>query len=300
MRGIYYFHVAAALGIAASGLLQAQNEDALRRIFEGRQVTVKLDMPADVSGVDVYPEREYPVDYRKVGDSIRHFGVSLRQGDTVTITKIHLKDKYIEFQLGGGGYGTFTDVMAAPGVPNTSVPKSRHEKDLEAEREVAEPDRRRRIDDELDDLRRRREREQARLQMQAAKVRAQNQELEMENRTHSGSRFNIRFQRFLPADVVNPEGFMNAMSPYVDFSSMRFNSTHGSEPVMDRPLPRSLPVRKGMSEDQVNAALGRPLTRDSRLVEGLEVVEADYRTNEATVSVQFVNGVVTNFRISGQ
>jgi hypothetical protein len=35
----------------------AQNEGALRAAFEGRTITLKIDMPATSQGVDVFPPR---------------------------------------------------------------------------------------------------------------------------------------------------------------------------------------------------------------------------------------------------
>ena len=48
------------------------------------------------------------------------------------ITKIRVKSKHIEFQLDGGGYGTMGDETSTS-VPLGSTPKSKREKNLEAE-----------------------------------------------------------------------------------------------------------------------------------------------------------------------
>ncbi len=89
-------------------------DEALRRAFEGKTVVVKLDMPGDDGGINLFPDREDPVDFRKIGDAIKHYGASLRKGDEVMVTKVHLKPKLIEFQLGGGGFGSFGDMAGAP------------------------------------------------------------------------------------------------------------------------------------------------------------------------------------------
>ena len=108
-----------------------------------------LDMPATSSGVDVYPEREYPLDPGKVGDRIRSAGVSLREGDRVTVTRVKMKDDLIEFQLGGGGFNSFKDGTSTVSTP--SAPKSSHERDLEREvREEKDPGRKRDLQRELD------------------------------------------------------------------------------------------------------------------------------------------------------
>src|SRR4051812_30650264 len=89
--------------------LAAQSEAALREYFEGRTVTLKLAMPGTEKGVDIYPGSPRPLDYPRYADRLKDYGTAIRAGESITITKIKLKSKLIEFQLGGGGYGTFGD-----------------------------------------------------------------------------------------------------------------------------------------------------------------------------------------------
>ena len=89
--------------------LHAQNAASLSQFFEGKQVVVQLDMPASQTGVDIYPQRPTPIDLGSYQSRLKQYGTSLRNGDSVMITKIKVKPKSIEFQLGGGGYGTFWD-----------------------------------------------------------------------------------------------------------------------------------------------------------------------------------------------
>jgi len=97
------------------GGLQAQNEAALRRAFEGQSVVVKIDMPGTSSGVNVFPSQDRPVDFPDVAEKLKRYGTALRTGDAVMVTKVKVKDDLIEFQLGGGGYGTFGDDMGNSG-----------------------------------------------------------------------------------------------------------------------------------------------------------------------------------------
>src|SRR5512143_2822405 len=48
--------------------LAAQGEDELRDAFEGRMVTVKLDMPATSKGVNIRPQEHRPLDTREYAD----------------------------------------------------------------------------------------------------------------------------------------------------------------------------------------------------------------------------------------
>ena len=104
----------------------AQDEAALKQAFEGRRVTLKMDMPATSAGVDVYPQTERPIDYRKYGERISGFGTSIKQGETAIVTLVKLKKDLIEFQLGGGGYDAGNGYVAPE-----YIAKSNREKQLE-------------------------------------------------------------------------------------------------------------------------------------------------------------------------
>ena len=69
----------------------AQGPDALSQFFEAKQVTVKLDMPGTQKGVDLYPDRPQPLDAKTYASRLKTFGTSLRNGDSVLITKVKAK-----------------------------------------------------------------------------------------------------------------------------------------------------------------------------------------------------------------
>ena len=122
---------------------------------------------ARVESIDVHPESSRPVDYPKVGDRLRDFGIALYKGDAVMVTLVKVKRKNIEFHLGGGG-------AKESGAPYTStyVPKSNREKRLEdAYDRETDPARKRRLKEDLDDERRRRryEEEQRRREAEYAR-----------------------------------------------------------------------------------------------------------------------------------
>src|SRR4029077_99560 len=87
----------------------AQSEAALKSFFEGKRVTVKIDMPGTSDGVDVQGDARQAIDYSRYRDSLKRFGTAIRSGDSITVTLVKVKKELIEFQLGGGGYGTFGD-----------------------------------------------------------------------------------------------------------------------------------------------------------------------------------------------
>src|SRR5262249_11079411 len=137
---------AVLLGTAAP--VAAQDEEALKRYFEGRRVAVRIDMPATADGVDVYPERERPVDWDKLGSRIRGAGIAAREGDRMTVTKVKVKDDLIEFQLGGGGFNSLHDSSSSVSIPHAA--KTGREKELERSiRYEPDADRRREMKREL-------------------------------------------------------------------------------------------------------------------------------------------------------
>jgi hypothetical protein len=282
----------------------AQNEEALRSFFEGKHVVVKMDMPGDVSGVEISPEAERPVDYRALGSELKSYGAALHKGDETMVTKVHLKGKSIEFQLGGGGYGTFGDVMAEPSTPSTYVGKSQRERDLEDERKnTNDPDQIRWINRELDALQRQRARESAQLKGQAAAVDMSKDAQRLVKRSQAGSRFNLLYKKAVPPEAKTPEGLMAALGEYVDFSpgappaQVREQENPGPAQGASDPVTA---LKKGMSEAEVDQVLGQPASKEIKEVEGMKVANCTYLPQSMKVSARFVNGVLTEFTLSSR
>lgn len=103
----------AAIVILQTRTLHAQDERSLRRAFEGKHVTVHLDMPASSEGVDVFPGSNRPIDFQKLAGRLKKYGVAIKDGESSMITLVKVKGDHVEIQLGGGGYGTFGDVFGA-------------------------------------------------------------------------------------------------------------------------------------------------------------------------------------------
>ena len=128
----------ARLPLAVSLLLtlapqaRAQTEADLKRHFEGKRVTLRIDMPGTEQGVDIYPGTERPLDYPRYADRLKDHGTAIEAGDNAMVTKIRVKSSHIEFQLDGGGYGTMGDETSSSVYVETT-PKSTREKNLEAE-----------------------------------------------------------------------------------------------------------------------------------------------------------------------
>ncbi len=206
----------------------AQSQEALSQFFEGKQITVKMDMPGTQKGVDVYPDRPQPLDAKKYAERLKTFGTSLRNGDTVMVTKVKLKnDNSVEFQLGGGGYGTAGDVTDGA-VRFTPADKSSREKQLEQQlNNETDPERRRALSRQLDDLRRDRERRDRRNYSAAqADAEARRDHIDA-GRQQGGSRFNIHFDKAKASETVTPQVIMAVLGRYVDFPAGTFGSSGG-------------------------------------------------------------------------
>src|SRR5437588_11026823 len=110
----------------------AQYESSLQSFFEGKRVTVTIDMPGSADGIDLHVDSGRPLDYQRYGDRLRAYGAAIRADNAATVTLVKVKKDVIEFQLDGGGFGTFNDDSST----SLSIPrleKSTREKSLEKE-----------------------------------------------------------------------------------------------------------------------------------------------------------------------
>jgi len=109
MRHLTRFALAAVLVVAIAAPAPAQNEQALRAFFEGRRVTLKIDMPGSSDGVDVHVDAARALDYREYGDRLKEYGtdpLGRRSGRDAREAEEGSSSKS---SLGGGGFGTFGD-----------------------------------------------------------------------------------------------------------------------------------------------------------------------------------------------
>ena len=71
---------AIALLILPGSRLDAQGEAQLKAFFEGKTVAVKLDLPANEDGVDVYPGRTPAVDFSRYAKRLKQHGTAVKSG----------------------------------------------------------------------------------------------------------------------------------------------------------------------------------------------------------------------------
>lgn len=289
------------------------NEAALRQYFEGRTVVVRIDMPASQKGVDIRPDSPQPFNPGEHSSRLGYFGVSLRPGDEVPVTKIKVKDDIIEFQLGGGGWGTWGDSAGGTYIP--PVTKSNREKDLEREiKRETDSDRRRRLERELDDLRRDREREEARNRVVQEIADREKRERERDLALQKGSRFNIRFENKVPLSAQTPEAVMRVLGEFVEFPwAEPRRPRRDADRREDRRDERSAreerarerdddpgQLRKGLTRAEVEKILGKPVSVDEKLEGKLKVTTLVFAQGDDRIDAVLVDGVLVRYTISSK
>ena len=289
---------AAATGVVAvwsAAPAAAQDETALKTFFEGQRVVLKLDMPGTSDGVDVRMDARQPIDFGRYRDRLKSYGVAIHAGEAAVVTLIKYKDDHIEFQLGGGGYGTFGDDTSTS-VYMPLVEKSSRERELER-RIDDEQDRRKRRDmqRELDELRDHRERENARITAEREAAEAHKARLIAERRLHAGSRFNLRYDDRVPRGL-RPDEVMAALSAYVDFPG----AAPGPEAMLPPPPDQRVDLRKGMSRAEVEDALGPPSEASERREGGMAVTTLVFVRDGERVTADFVEGVLIRYSIASR
>jgi hypothetical protein len=284
----------------------AQTEADLKRYFEGKRVTLKIDMPGTEQGVDVYPANERPLDYPRYAGRLKDHGTAIKAGEDAMITKIRVKSSHIEFQLNGGGYGTLGDETSSS-VYVASTPKSNREKHLEAElKREKDPVRRRELKEELDDLEQAREREDARNRAGVAAAEEHKEQNIRERRLSGGSRFNVRYRDAVPAAVLTPQGLEAALAEYVDFPNLPVaTGATPAAPVNTSPASGdsaagSRMPRKGMTVGELDASLGQPLQTAERAEGSLRVITRTYRLGDGRLTAEFVEDVLFRYSVTSE
>lgn len=289
---------------------RAQSEAALRAAFEGKLVSVKVGLPATSRGIDVHPLEPTAVNWREVAERIKDYGTSLKLGDQAIVTKVVVKkDSHIEFQLGGGGWGTLFDSPGTGSVSTSAEGETKVERALKDSIKTATgPTRRKQLEKELSNLKAQRERENDVARAQAQQANAAHEANLRAKREQSGGRFNLRFKDGIPAASLTAEGVMAALAEYVDFSASGSKVTTASgattattaAPTASASTGGSAlgRLRKGLSVREVEDLLGPADTAGEQKEGSLVVLKRSYTSQGMKVAASFVNGVLIDFAIT--
>ena len=288
--------------LLGSGAAAGADERALKSAFEGQRVELLLDLPASTKGLDFYPLHRARYDMGKHQARLMSDGIGVGSGSIALITKIKVKGKHIEFHLGAGGQSQ------KPQKPSTYVAKSNYEKDLEKQVKNAPTDEeKKRLRRMLDDARNRR-RQQEKLQDALAE---QQYRLALGDRTEedwdamAGSRLNLRYDGGVPADVLTPAGFRQALDGYVNFSPQpRSEPTEADVPSGALPVgasySRTFPIHKGQHRADVDALFGGPEQCAEQDQGVLKVTTCTYGLPEASLEASFVDGVMVRYVLTSR
>ena len=287
---LYLFFYLVALGHTLHG----QSEDALKKILEGKRVKVLIEMPASSEGIDVYADKPVKMDFEDYSKKVKSFGVAIYPGEVVMITKIKKKSKHIEFQLAGGGFGTFGDDTGT--VFSRSIAKSSREEELE--KLLSDGTKRADKDDlqkELDDLRRKRRLEQDRADRDAALQNEMKKSRIASQRKEGGSRFNIRFDYKIDDSDMTFELVKNALDGYVDFSPGEDMNTEESTN-----SGSATSLQKGISMSDAIALLGIPKDLSTEEACGFEKSTCVFETEDSRIETIFIEKILVKCTISSR
>ena len=295
--------LALALVVQAPAAAESEKdarEKVLRQFFEGRSVTVAIDMPATSKGIDIQMGQPEPLDLGKHARRLAETGVALREGDRVPVTRVNLKDDLIEFQLGGGGFNSLWNGSGT--VSPTHVGKSSRERDLEDDiRSEKDPKRRQRLQRELDRERSYRRREEQRSREMAEAANEIRRERDRGRALEMGSRFNIRFEKDVPIRAATPDGVMEILSSWVEFTGFPGGEAYAR--ARPRPAGPDQPeaeddtgLRAGMSRSEVARLLGAPEHEESRTEGDLHKAVGVFHDGGRKLELTFVNGILVQFK----
>jgi hypothetical protein len=278
--------------LALAAPAAAQDEAALRTAFEGKRVTLRIDMPGTSDGVDVQGDARRALDYKDYGDRLKRYGTAIRAGESVTVTLVKMKKDRIEFQLAGGGFGTFgDDTSTSVSVPD--APKTQREKDLEKRiDDENDHDRRRTLQRELDDVRDRRDRENRRIAAERERLSEAKRIRIAEQRLRGGSRFNLRYDDRVP-EGIRPQDLVAALGDYIGFDG-------GIRPEPAPSVGDITALRKGMTRAEAERAFGRPAETSSKGDGDLAVTTLVFNVGDERVTADFVEDVLVRYTISSK
>lgn len=294
----------------------AQSEGHLRQGLEGTYVVLKMDMPATKEGVNLRADRLPRIERKKYDRKLARYGTSIHEGEAVHVTLIKVKKKMIEFQLGGGGYGSqYVRRKSHPATPKTER-EEKLEVELAALPRGDESELRKLAEETLEHMKHEREVADEHLAAEAAEEQEIERQHVRERAATAGSRFNIRYKNRVPANVLTPQGFMAVVAEYVDFSpeaaeeALERQRQAEEETVAEadddnEPAPLAdaqavTNLHKGLLWDDVVTLLGRPLEPREWSEGKLMVKACTFQSTLGDVDAEFVEDVLVRYTLTSR
>jgi hypothetical protein len=271
----------------------------LKSFFEGRQVVLRMDMPGSADGVDLHLDETHTIDSDHYQRDLKRYGIAIHAGETTVITLVKVKKDLIEFQLGGGGFGTFGDDTSTSSNIKL-LEKSEKEKNLEKlVKDEKDPAVKKKLEKQLEELRDDRERENRRLTYEKERIEEEKRQRIAQQRLSGGSRFNIRYGNRVPPRIT-PEGIVESLAEYVDFNPQR--SAPAPLPTLTAgPASRDFSaLRKGMLRTDAERAFGRAIERRERRDGGVNIVTLTFETPDHRISADFAEDVLIRYTLSSK
>ena len=291
-----------AVVLCWSAYLCAQSEDALFDYFEGRIAVAKADLPASRTGVNISPEAPASTNTAEYRKQLGEFGVGIRRNQPLAITNIKVKPKSIELDL-GGGYFTSTGASSSPTV-YVAADKTQRERTLERDLDrETDPEKKEKMQKELDEVRARRFREDARLKAALAQASGSRQDASQPRTSTSGSRFNLVFPNGVPSRALTPEYIEATLRPWISFDRQPVSSASEEQPRPAEPLPApnenpasSPTLHKGLTETELEHMYGEPIKREPGTQGDLHVEVLTFKQDGSMLEATMVEGVLVRFR----
>lgn len=271
--------------------VSTQSESLLKQQLEGQRVEVLIEMPATKEGIDVHVNEPIPIDFKVYTSRLKEHGVALYPGDVVLITTIKKKREHIEFQLAGGGYGTFGD-EDSPVKYGSRIPPSAREDAIEKIlKDKSDEANRKNLEKEIQRLRTNRKIDQERLDREAELAAASKMEEFQRLRLQAGSRFNIRLDRNVESKDLTLKKIKEYLREYVSFTP---GSSINETEVADA---HTLSMAKGITWTQLSSLLGAPKTMARSNACGLDIMECTFEKDGMVYQVTLVEEVVVKYSI---
>ncbi len=138
MQKLNYLVVAAMLALGASSVLgQDDGEVRIRKALEGRQILLKMDLPAIDAGIPmIFDDANVSYDEAAYKKLVKEYGVAIPRDSRARITGVRITNKGIEIDLDGGGLpGRDWFIGNVKLVPPDTLGKS--DREVELERQIS-------------------------------------------------------------------------------------------------------------------------------------------------------------------